>query len=189
MKIKWFIIAVLFPLLAVSQHGTSKVKIQAIGSVGFATGQSTAKPLIQLAGGLSYRRTFMGFGLGIDQYKFNSLPLFADIRYNFGKTEEGFVYGNIGYNIASKNQERKDQSGALSHKFYGGFYADAGIGYRLRVTRNHHLLFSAGYSQKNIREEIKYNTWCLVPPCPDNTISNSYLLGRIVAKMSWQLGR
>jgi hypothetical protein len=190
MKIRWFIIAVLFPLFALSQEQKPNARIHAIGSVGFAGGASTAKPLYQLVGGLSYGRAFSGIGFGLDQYKFNSFPLFADLRWSFGRTQTGYLYGNFGYNFADKKQDViEEQPWISTHKIYGGFFADAGIGFRLRMSRLHQMLFSAGYSQKNMREELRYDGWCLIGPCPQQKLASRYQLGRIVAKMSWQFGR
>jgi hypothetical protein len=190
MKNKWLLIAVLFPSLCVAQGNNSKGKIRAITSAGFAAGEGTAKPLFQVSAGFAFDNWFAGAGVGLDQYKFNTVPLFADWRVNFGKSKLAFLYANGGYNFPGK-YKGSEEFGSLksSDKLFGGFYMDAGIGYRVRLSPLHRILFSAGYSQKNARARIGYPTYCLTPPCPEQIYNYEYQLGRIVSKISWEFGK
>ena len=190
MKNKWLIIAVLFPSLCFSQGKISKGKITAITSTGFAAGEGTAKPLYQVSTGFTFHDWFTGVGVGLDQYKFNTIPLFADLRMSFGKAKLAFFYANGGYNFPGKHNE-DDHSGSFktSEKLFGGFYMDAGIGYRVRLSPLHRILFSAGYSQKNTKSRVGYGTLCLVAPCPEQIYHYEYQLGRIVSKISWEFGK
>jgi hypothetical protein len=189
MKTKWLLIAVLSPLISFSQGDRSKGRVVTIASVGLAAGESTAKPLFQLSSGLVHGRWFTGIGAGLDQYNFNSVPLFADWRMNFGRTRLGFLYANGGYNFATKNKGLTDDWFKTTDRFYGGLYMDAGIGYRIRLSSLHRLLFSAGYSQKNISNKIGYTYPCLVPPCTEQVYTYQYNFGRIVTKLSWEFGK
>lgn len=189
MKNKWLILVVLFPVFAVGQPRTGKPTLRLIPSIGFSAGESTAKPLFQLSGGYSYGRTFAGIGGGLDEYKFTSFPVFADWRWSFGSAREAFLYGNLGYNIAGRNtDEARKNPWAISTKYAGGLYTDIGIGYRLRFKSANSILFSAGFSQKNMRETVRNSTWCISPPCPETVNTNSYQLGRIIARFGWQFG-
>jgi hypothetical protein len=190
MKNKWLLIVVFFPALCFSQKNTAKARLTSIAAVGFAAGESTAKPLFQLSGGFSYGRSFMGIGAGLDQYKFNSIPLFADWRYNFGKARVGFLYANGGYNFPGKNKNRENNWFDSGDNYSGGFYIDAGLGYRIRLSNpSHRLLFSAGYSRKTLTNKVTYTYECLVPPCPEHVSTYKYELGRILAKFSWEFGK
>jgi len=190
MKNKLFAIALFCSVQAFSQQSESRTRLTTIASVGLVAGESSAKPLIQLSGGFSYGRYFSGIGIGMDQYRFNSIPLFADWRINWGKARLGFVYANAGYNFPVKNKSSTGGWSNTTDRFIGGFYADAGIGYRIRLSNPmHRLLFSAGYSQKTIRNEIGYTYECFVAPCPEQIYTYKYELGRIVAKFSWEFGR
>ena len=183
-------LAVLFPVMSFSQQSTSKARVTSIASVGFAAGESTAKPLFQLSGGFNYGRFFSGIGIGMDQYRFNSFPLFADWRANFGKERLAFVYANGGYNFPGKNKSMNDEWFKTTDLFDGGFYMDAGLGYRIRLNSSlHRLLFSAGYSRKTISNKVGYTYQCFNPPCQENLYTYKYELGRIVAKFSWEFGR
>lgn len=190
MKNKWLLIAVLFPALCFAQGKNSKGKITAITSAGFAAGEGTAKPLLQVTGGFTFDNWFTGVGVGIDNYRYNTIPLFADWRMNFGKTKLAFFYANGGYNFPGKYRgESDDIFLKSSDKLFGGFYMDAGVGYKVRLSPLHRILFSTGYSQKNTRTRVGQPTYCLVPPCPEQIYNYNYQLGRIVAKISWEIGK
>src|SRR5262245_36263438 len=107
MKSTWLVLAVLFPLFSLSQDKKSAPVFTAISSLGFAAGESTAKPLFQVSGGMTYDRFFGGLGVGVDLYNYKSIPLFADWRVNFGKTRLGFLYANAGYNFSFDNKEEE----------------------------------------------------------------------------------
>jgi hypothetical protein len=189
MKNKWLIIAVLFPVVSFSQENSSRPRFHTIASVGVAAGESTAKPLFQLVPGFSYDRWFTGIGIGLDQYNFTTIPLFADWRVNFGKTRSGFLYANGGYNFSVNNKSGIDNWFKTTDRFEGGLYMDAGLGYRIRMGPLHRLLFSAGYSQKNITNIVGYTYQCFNPPCTEEVYRYHYNLGRIVTKLSWEIGR
>jgi hypothetical protein len=189
MKNKWIIIALFFPVLSFSQANSSHARIHTIVSIGAIGGESTVKPIAQLSSGLSFDRWFTGIGTGVDQYNFKSIPLFADLRMNFGKTRSGFLYANGGYNFPYDNKSKNLGYGEADSHMYGGFYMDAGIGYRIRLNSSHRLLFSAGYSQKRINDRIGYSLiYC--PTCREEDVyTYHYTMGRIVSKISLEWGR
>jgi hypothetical protein len=187
MRNKWLIIAVLFPALSFCQGNASKM--HTIVSVGVAAGESTAKPLGQVSAGYTYNRFFTGLGLGVDQYRFKSIPLFADWRMNIGKSRSVFVFANGGYNFSYGKEPGDLNSFKTSDRYSGGVYFDAGMGYRLRLSAAHRLSLSAGYSQKNIVNEVGYPYPCFNPPCSEEVYRYHYNLGRVTGKLSWEFGR
>jgi hypothetical protein len=191
MKNKWFIIAVLFPFVSFSQGNVQKGEIAAIASVGLIAGESTAKPLFQLSGGLAVDRWYAGIGFGLDRYRFSSMPLFADWRMSLGKRQLAFLYGNAGYNFPTRRDNKKDDNNFFktTDRFYGGFYMDAGVGYRIRLSPLHRLLLSAGYSRKELNNKVGYTYICWDGPCPEEIYNYHYKLGRIMAKISWEFGK
>lgn len=190
MKNKWLVIAVLFPLLSFPQDKTATPRVNTTASAGLIAGESTAKPLLQIGAGLKFSRWYTGIGVGLDPYKFKSIPLFADGRLTFGKNDVGFIYANGGYNFPYDNPIGDDDIWKTDESFSGGFYMDAGIGCRIPLKSSwHRILFSAGYSQKEIVNTVEYTYPCVSPPCNPEINKNQYRLGRIVAKMSWVFGR
>ncbi|HET6994729.1 MAG TPA: hypothetical protein VFI06_07095 [Chitinophagaceae bacterium] len=190
MKGKWLLIAMLFPALSFSQENSAKPRFNTIASGGIIMGQSDAKPLYQLSSGLSFDdRWFTGVGVGLDYYNLTSIPLFADFRMNFGKKRFAFVYTNTGYSFPVNNSTEIEFL-KISDKYKGGFYMDAGLGYRLRINHSNHVSVSAGYSRKDITEERVFQSPCgIVGPCypTTHTYEYHYSFGRIVAKLSWDL--
>ncbi len=165
----------------------SKPGWRMITSTGIVAGESDTKPVFQLSGGIVYDRHFAGIGIGYDTYQFNSIPLFADWRMSFGKKQIGFIYANGGYNFPGKYKDENEFDKA-SDLLKGGFYMDAGMGYRIPLGNFNRLSFSAGYSRKNIRQLKTFVYPCLTGDCPENIHEYKYGFGRIIAKMSWELG-
>ena len=165
----------------------SKPGWRVITSAGLMAGESDNKPAFQLSGGIVRDRYFAGIGIGYETYRFNSFPVFADWRVDFGKKRTGFLYANGGYNFPGHNKEESEFS-KTADRLKGGFYMDAGIGYRICLGTFHRLAFSAGYSRKDIRHIKTFVYPCFTGDCPDDIHEFKYSLGRMVAKMSWELG-
>jgi hypothetical protein len=189
MKKQWFIIAVLFPIQMLSQENSTRPYIHTIATVGMAAGQSTVKPLGQIEAGFFRDRLFAGIGAGVDPYRFKSIPFFVDGRWHFGKMRSLFLYGNGGYNLPFDNRTEQENFFKTSDRFYGGLYMDAGIGYRVRLNSSQHILMSAGYSQKNLKNKVGFTYPCFMPPCEEMMYDYNYKLGRIVTKLSWEFGK
>jgi hypothetical protein len=192
MKINWLFVAALFPVLSFAQDKSPVSSLNTVVSLGMAAGESAAKPLVQVASGLYYDRHYVGLGIGVDQYNFKSIPLFADWKLGVGKSRLAFLYLDGGYNFPYDNSS-KHSNGVdffkTSDEFSGGLYVDAGLGYRIRLNSSDRLLISAGYSQKNISNSIGYTYPCWSPPCIEEIYKYHYNLGRIMAKLSWEFGR
>jgi hypothetical protein len=183
---KTLIIVILFPAMVFAQD---KMKFHAITSIGVVAGESTAKPTFQFTPGIASKKYFAGIGVGYDAYRFYSYPLFVDGRYHFGNEGSGFVYAQGGYNFSGKNHNYYDDWSKTSDSFQGGLYFDAGLGYRIKIGGSNRILFSAGYSQKNLVNKVGYTFPCFNPPCVEEVYRYHYILGRISTRLSWEIGR
>ncbi len=185
---KVIIVVMLAPVFAYGQkHGVSFKKWSTIGSVGLVTGESGSRPVFQLSSGINYRQFFTGVGLGYDSYEFNSMPVFADLRYKFGQKVSGFIYGMAGYNfpfMSGKSVENFKTSENRS----GGLFLDLGVGCRIPMGKVDRLLLSAGFSQKKMSQRQTFNYPCFTGNCEEATFNYDYNFGRITAKLSWELG-
>jgi hypothetical protein len=189
MRATWLIL-LLIPFSVYSQQPACSCRFQSILSAGLAAGESPVKPIFQWSGGINLNdRFFAGVGGGIDPYRFKSVPVFADLRMSFGKSQAGFLYSNIGYSFPYDNTsiESWDDPFRTTEKFTGGFYLDVGIGYRLKLKSWNRLLFSSGFSHKRVSNIIGYTYPCFMPPCTEDISKYQYDLGRIVMKVSWEL--
>src|SRR5687768_7760535 len=186
---KRIILVLLFlPLGLLAQNKKDlKTGWRTVTTTGIVAGESDTRPMFQFSGGIVYKHQFAGIGIGYDMYQFNSFPVFADWRMSFGKRQIAFLYANSGYNFPGKYKE-ENEGFKTSDRLKGGFYMDAGIGYRLRLGNFNRLSFSAGYSRKHISRPKTFVYPCLTGDCPENIHEYKYGFGRIIAKMSWELG-
>lgn len=184
--IAFFLLALPFAVAA-QQKPSCSCGVRGVLSSGILAGQSPVKPLFQVSAGLSRGKYFTGAGIGIDPYRFQSIPLFADLRLITGKYQNGFLYAHGGYNFPYNNTVSIDNV-KTTDRYQGGFYFDAGAGYRIVLQRSHLLLLSAGFSQKQITHVEGYTYPCLVAPCIEDVHRYRYTLGRMVAKLSWEFG-
>src|SRR5688500_4353200 len=100
-------------------------------------------------------------------YQFNSFTVIADWRMSFGKNQIGFIYANVGYNFHGKYKEENEFS-KIEDWLKGGFYMDAGIGYRIPLGHFNRFSFSAGYSRKNISQLKSFVYPCFTGDCPED---------------------
>lgn len=186
---RYTVIALFFLPVGLFAQGkkTAKSGWRMITSAGLIAGESDTKPVFQLSGGIVRNHHFAGIGIGYETYRFNSIPVFADWRMDFGKKRIGFLYAQGGYNFPGHHKKEIEFS-KTSDRLKGGFYMDAGIGYRIRLGAFNRLSFSAGYTRKDIRHIKTFVYRCFTGDCPDNINEFKYSFGRMVAKMSWELG-
>jgi hypothetical protein len=147
-----FTVVILF-CNAVNAQKRHAVIFNSYNSVGFVAGKLPVTFAAQTENGIKYKNWFMGAGFGIDLYYKESLLLFAAIKKEFALKNSRnsiFLYANAGGNIIAKN---KNVSGFFSTiKTQGGFYADAGVGCKIKTTKRCNVFFSVGNTVKNIKE-------------------------------------
>lgn len=168
-------------LISLAVSAQEKTKFTSINMGGFAVGESRSMGLIQTVNGVTHRKSFAGIGVGIDYYKQKTIPLFIDIRTSIPKTNL-IVFADPGYNLPYKNKPDEKVSYYNTYDFFGGFYSEFGVGYKLRVARKSHLLFTSGYSYKELNNKTGVINPCLVGPCPVNYTTYKYGYGRVLFK-------
>lgn len=177
----------LFFLFVLSLLKAQEVKphFNSINSIGLAGGQSDPQLIFQSVNGLKFSNWYLGIGVGIDNYKYKTLPLFLDVRRYLGKKKSGFVYGDVGYNFPLKNTPGPEISYYTSYKFVGGSYADMGIGYQFLLTKKSSIAFTLGYSYKDLKTEVETAYICLVGPCPVDYSTYKFSYNRVMMKVGW----
>jgi hypothetical protein len=188
MKVLPILLVLLFPVFGFCQESRLAVHPRAILSAGILGGEAEPEPAYQLSAGLAFGRYFAGAGIGLDRYKFRSMPLFADLRVGLGRSQSVFLYGNAGYHFATENGMEPNDF-LVKDEYLGGFFMDAGAGYRFPLGRMSRILVSAGYSRKNMRHEQATKSYCPSGNCPDVETVYIYKLGRMAFKLSWEFGR
>ena len=183
MKKKWlfyFIIVSFISIVAPAQKRT--IQFRSINQGAILFGKSELNGAIQTVNGIQFSNWFVATGIGLDFYRYKSLPVFFDARRCLGKDKKGFLYADLGYNFPLKNLPGKEVDYYTSYYFVGGIYTDVGIGVQVPIHKKSFLLFSLGYSSK--RMEIKTTSYLcgIVAPCWVDYSKYDYNLNRIVLK-------
>jgi hypothetical protein len=127
----------------------------------------------------------VGAGIGIDGYRYRSIPVFLQLRKEINlKTNALFVYSDIGVNYPWVKSDQKTFWSAPD--FEEGFYYDGGLGYKFSI-RKQALVLSSGFSLKELREDRSNFTCPFVGPCFENKDVYHYSLKRLSFKLGFQL--
>lgn len=177
-----------FQTIAQVNNGKQKIKLQSISNIGLLEGSNGSSFSIQTILGASFNTSFMGIGVGLDYYRFRSIPLFVDLRQEFEKGPNAvFVYGDIGYNFDwLTDEDKQETSFSTNDNFKGGLYYDAGIGYKYAFKSSHALLFSVGYAYKKIKLNDMVGNSCPGGSCAPETQIYNYSLPRWIVKAGWR---
>lgn len=183
MRKNFFLIVIISFLLPVSTSAQKKkVRFQSVNQFAIVGGESRVHTAFQTVNGIKFSDCFFGIGVGIDYYKYQTLPLFFDARWYFGENKRGFIYGDIGYDFPMKNKPGKEIGYYSSYHFTGGLYSDFGIGYQVPLYKKSSLSFSLGYSSKDLKTEVGSNYQCLVAPCPVDFTTYEFTFNRMILK-------
>lgn len=81
-----------------------------------------------------------------------------------------------------KNKPGKEISYYSSYHFTGGIYSDLGIGFEIPLMRKSSLLFSLGYSSKELKTKVGSAYQCIVAPCPVDYNVYEFSFNRMILK-------
>jgi hypothetical protein len=167
---------------------TKRLQFHSINNVGLLEGQAGSAFQLQTINGAQYKSWFAGAGVGLDYYRYRTIPLFIDVRKQFGKrSNKLFVYADAGISFYWERDKDAKQF-YYNDKFKNGFYWETGTGYKFKINQKLSLICSAGYSYKNITEEGSYNFYYtggigfLGPPVSSFLNKINYNLNRLVLK-------
>lgn len=189
-----FIILTMFVSIVSGQQNNSVSPWQyhSINNVGLLEGETGSAFQLQTINGVNYKSWFAGVGVGLDFYRLRTIPLFADFRKEFGKSNNKvFVYSDIGINFSWVTDQQKTNY-VQNDKFHNGFYGDWGLGYKVMVNRKNNLLLSLGYSYKRTVEtydQFYYNPGINIiqgSQSDDQSQKINYSLNRLTIKIGWE---
>ncbi|HJS54231.1 MAG TPA: hypothetical protein VJ765_06795 [Chitinophagaceae bacterium] len=193
MKLKFFFLQVFscFMIFSFGQKQSAICKFHSINNISLLNGQNEISAALQSVNGFQKGNWFAGLGVGLDYYIHRSVPLFADIRFEYGKGKNKFfAYADGGINF-DWIKENDDEGPVFiwegfnnSSEFQNGVYADAGLGYLVGIKKGGSgLLLSLGYSHKSLKETVRYQDWRTQQPTTD---TYEYKLNRIAIKVGWK---
>ena len=169
----------------IPKQNTCSCSFTSINQVGLVAGEANDSYQLQTVNGLQFKTWMVGAGIGIDGYRFRSIPLFLQLRKEFNlNTNALFLYNDIGVNYPWVKDQQKPYygSGDYSH----GMYYDGGLGYRLTLKRQS-LVFSSGFTLKEMSEDRSFTTCPFVGPCFESKDVYHYSLKRLSFKVGLQL--
>ena len=137
------------------QKEDNRFRFESISQVGLLNGETGASPQPQTVNGVQYKSWFGGLGVGLDYYRFRSIPVFADFRKTFGHSKNKvFVYGDGGISCSWVTTKEKNSYYGNLDRFSNGWYVDGGLGYQIHISGKNALLLSLGYSYKTVKETL-----------------------------------
>jgi len=184
-----FLLASVYLLAQQKPEGKKKkcgCSFSSINQIGLLAGENSEAFQVQTINGLRYNTWMVGAGVGIDGYRYRSIPLFLHGEKEFGlKSNVIFLYSDIGLNYPWIKTEQK--SFWSEGDYHHGVYFDGGIGYKVPIKKQS-VLFSSGFSLKEFKENRASNISCpFVGPCQEGKNVYSYSLRRWSLKLGIQL--
>ena len=178
-------------LVSFGQKKNADYKFHSINNISLINGDNGVSTGLQSINGFQKGNMFAGVGLGLDYYLYRTVPLFADFRYQFGKTKNKFfAYADGGVNFDWVEENYSDgpifiwDGSRNSSEFHDGAYTDLGLGYMVRSKKGGGgLVLSLGHSYKSLEKTVSYPDWRT-----QETITDvyHYNLNRIVLKVGWK---
>lgn len=183
------ILTICFSTLFAQKKSLSRpFHFHSINNIGILEGQAGSAFQLQTINGAQYKSWFAGVGLGLDYYRYRTIPLFLNVRKEFGeRTNKLFVYGDAGMNFYWERDKDIKQF-PVNDKIKNGIYGEAGVGYKWKLNKRIRILLNAGYSYKNITEEGTYYYMSPILAGMSYPVEKiNYNLNRIVLKVGIEL--
>jgi hypothetical protein len=182
------LLLLLFLNYVFAQQGGTKLKFHSVNQAGLLQGEHFSAIHLQTVNGVQYKNWFAGAGLGLDYYKFKSIPLFADLKKYFGASRnQFFLYADGGTSFVWKSKGETDSypTGNYSDKNPPGFYSNTGLGYKAGLKNGMAFLLSAGYSYKRVNEKQEQTICPFTGPCYIQTDTYKYDFNRLIIQIGW----
>ena len=184
----FLIILLLIESPVTAQKKKNKFNFHSINSIALVNGSNSVSAALQSVAGFSGGHWFAGAGAGLDYYLYRTIPVFMDLRYEWGNSRNKlFVYADAGINFSWVQEEYLFEpivwNGNSSNSFHDGLYTDAGFGYAIAMKNGNAIILSFGHSHKRLEEKIVHQDWRTQEWQTDKNI---YGLNRIMIKAGWR---
>ena len=179
-----------FSLLAQHNNETTKTKFRfgSYNSIVMYQGFRSFTAGFQSVDGFESKGFYGGAGVGVDFYGLRTIPVFFDLRKMIALGRQSFfVYGDIGFHIPWIPEDHGNRSWSSAYKSRGGLYYDIGAGYMKKFNKNHALVFSGGFTFKEMNEQYGFSP-CSWPgrDCELVYESYNYRFNRWAFKVGWR---
>lgn len=190
---RYFLLAGIMLVACVSfgQKKNAAYKFHSINNISLINGDNETSSGLQSVNGFQKGKLFAGIGLGLDYYLYRTVPLFADFRYEFGKTKNKFfAYADGGINFDWVEDDYSDgpifiwDGSNTPVEFNDGVYTDIGLGYKVGSKKSGGLVLSLGHSYKSLEKTVSYQDWRTQEMISD---IYKYNFSRIILKVGWKI--
>lgn len=134
--------------------------------VALVIGENALRPAFQFTAGARYRAFHLGLGAAINTYYVTSVPLYVDARYTFPiKNVSPFVFVNGGFNTMAYALNNQYASPYEINRRTGGSYADAGIGFKVKLGQSLYYTtsLSRAYKKSVFYGRSRWGWWPQAP--------------------------
>ncbi len=139
--------------MAQGENLSHRPSFHSINSIGLLKGASGHAFQLETINGMQYGKWFGGLGVGIDEYRLRTIPLFIDLRKEMGKgINRWFLFADAGLSVYWQ-KDNDVKTFPKDSQVRNGFCVAAGAGYSIKLNPQLHLLLSGGYSYKAMNEE------------------------------------
>jgi hypothetical protein len=144
--------------------------------VGLSTGEWGNYGLLQTVQGVYRGPWFVGGGVGLDNYRFRSVPLFLSVTRDLPVlgNKRGGLFAELdgGTNLPWYTRKQLPYyDDIISSHFHAGAWWSAGVGYKWKLSAaarsSKALLLSVAYSEKRLKEtQVGPSQACYSSSCP-----------------------
>ncbi len=169
-----------------AQGNKKSIHFTSINSVGLLNGQISSTFAMQTINGISYKKTSIGLGVGIDNYGYRTIPVFVDLRKSFGNNEiKPLVFADfgIGYPIKTDNSPEQWSSEFSNTITKNSFCGEWGVGIEKAIGSSSFFV-TASYSYK--KYAYTHNIYWAYGPSGTNQARQDYHYNRIALRMGYR---
>jgi hypothetical protein len=181
-------------------HAQKNWKPWGVAEAGLLFGSYEASGDLRLQGGMKKGSWLLGAGAAVDGYKFNSVPVYIQVRKLMGqKKAKPFFMGSFGANFAGKNNPafqdlsfltllaRPELVRAPETNYRMGSYLDLGAGIAFRTKKTFGFNLSLSYTRKTQLEDITQSIFNGTGGFSNTTNTTKYMMNRYSFRIGMQL--
>lgn len=171
-----------------SACGQNKISFHSQNYVGLLEGETGSAFQLQTINGIKAGSWTSGIGVGIDYYRFRTVPVFLSIsRYMKPAGKSLYFSADGGLNFFWNKDAESTFGNVVTRSYRPSLYWAGGIGYRLALrNKKDAFLLNIGYSFKRFKEELQLLTFCTNPPCNPALETFDYRLKRLSVRLGFE---
>ncbi len=147
----------------------------------------------RLNAGLEKKGLMLGLGGALDQYRFQSYPVYVQARKAFVfRKVNGTVFSSMGYNLKSGTETISNWTGwwrpsTRDVTYSGGAYAELGLAHAVKIRKKQRLHLSVSWVMKSLQESYPSEIWNPTDQV-SRTITNQvrYNMHRTALRVGWK---